>query len=168
MAIQGGVPRVGLDFNSQRAAVLNNHVQGTILADIDISTELISKPDLVLWPENASDIDPFITSGVSNLLQKLAKRIDAPILLGAVLRENDDLRNASVLATDKSIETVYIKQKLVPFGEYLPFRSYLEKWINRFEKLPTDFKAGEVRGIVSINSDFDAGVLICYEVAYDK
>ena len=168
LAIQGGVPRVGLDFNSQRAAVLNNHVQGTILADIDISTELISKPDLVLWPENASDIDPFITSGVSNLLQQLAKRIDAPILLGAVLRENDYLRNASVLATDKSIETVYIKQKLVPFGEYLPFRSYLEKWINRFEKLPTDFKAGEVRGIVSINSDFDAGVLICYEVAYDK
>ena len=47
-AIQGNVPRLGLDFNEQRRAVLSNHVKQT--------EALNQQVDLVVWPENASDV----------------------------------------------------------------------------------------------------------------
>jgi apolipoprotein N-acyltransferase len=57
--VQGNVPRLGLDFNAQRAAVLGNHVQATRDLAADVRAGREQQPDLVVWPENASDIDPF-------------------------------------------------------------------------------------------------------------
>lgn len=53
--LQGNVPRLGLDFNAQRRAVLDNHVARTE----QLVAGRVARPDFVVWPENASDIDPF-------------------------------------------------------------------------------------------------------------
>ncbi|HEY5852994.1 MAG TPA: apolipoprotein N-acyltransferase, partial [Aldersonia sp.] len=57
-AIQGSVPRLGLDFNAQRRAVLDNHVKRTLELADDVDVGTVPRPDVVIWPENASDIDP--------------------------------------------------------------------------------------------------------------
>ena len=55
MMIQGNVPSMGLDFNSRAKAVFNNHFERT-------QEELAKNPDvdLILWPENSVDVDPFL------------------------------------------------------------------------------------------------------------
>ncbi len=57
-AIQGSVPRLGLDFNSQRKQVLDNHVAETVKLAAEVDAGRVDQPDVVIWPENASDIDP--------------------------------------------------------------------------------------------------------------
>ncbi len=56
--VQGNVPRLGLDFNAQRQAVLNNHVDATLELAERVTEGGQPRPDLVVWPENSSDIDP--------------------------------------------------------------------------------------------------------------
>ncbi len=55
--VQGNVPQAGLEFNAQRRAVLDNHVNGT--EQLATPRRRTTSPDLVVWPENSSDIDPF-------------------------------------------------------------------------------------------------------------
>lgn len=50
-AVQGNVPRLGLDFNAQRRAVLDNHVQQTLRLVDDVRAGRAPQPDLVVWPE---------------------------------------------------------------------------------------------------------------------
>src|SRR5699024_2288334 len=53
-AMQGNVPRLGLDFDAQRRAVLENHV--------GVTNELGASGEdayIVLWPDNSSDVNPF-------------------------------------------------------------------------------------------------------------
>ena len=63
--IQGNVPRLGLDFNSQREAVLKNHVAGTEALAAEVAAGTQPQPDLVIWPENASDVDPYRDAGAA-------------------------------------------------------------------------------------------------------
>ena len=56
--VQGNVPRLGLDFNAQRRAVLDNHVEATSSSAGRVAAGRARRPDLVVWPENSSDIDP--------------------------------------------------------------------------------------------------------------
>ncbi|MDQ2706485.1 MAG: hypothetical protein M3Z25_02100 [Actinomycetota bacterium] len=125
-AIQGNVPRLGLDFNAQRRAVLDNHVRRTqILAD-DAAAGSIPRPDLVIWHENSSDIDPFRNSDAAAQISAAASAIGVPIEVGAVL-----VNGSGPQATNTSLTwepgigpTARIdKRRVVPFGEYLPWRS---------------------------------------------
>ena len=61
--VQGNVPRLGLDFNAQRRAVLDNHVARTEQLAAEVTAGRAARPRLVIWPENASDIDPLTNRG---------------------------------------------------------------------------------------------------------
>jgi apolipoprotein N-acyltransferase len=166
LGIQGSVPQVGLDFNAQRAAVFANHYRKT-QSELMKSTENNQKIDLVVWPENSSDIDPFRNSDISRALIGLEQKYGIPILFGAVLEQDDGLGNAAVLVKDGVLKVEYQKQKLVPFGEYLPFRSLLAPLIERFDRLSRDFIPGQGSNTILVNS-LGVSVLICYEVAFDQ
>lgn len=166
LGIQGSVPQVGLDFNAQRAAVFANHYRKT-QSELIKSTKINQSINLIVWPENSSDIDPFRNSDISRALIGLEKKYGIPILFGAVLEQDGGLGNAAVLVKDGELKTEYQKQKLVPFGEYLPFRSLLAPLIERFDRLPKDFIAGQGSSMTVVDS-LNVSVLICYEVAFDQ
>ncbi len=54
----------------------------------------------------------------------------------------------------------------MPFGEYVPFRRVLARWISRFDRIPRDFAAGEAVGVLTLGPA-RIGDVICFEVAYD-
>jgi apolipoprotein N-acyltransferase len=168
--VQGDVPRAGLDFNAQRRAVLDNHVQGTFALAQDVADGVVPQPDLVLWPENASDIDPFRNADARAEIEAAAAAIAAPILVGAVVDDSDDptlVRNQGIVwdpATGPGER--YTKRNLVPFGEYVPFRPLLARWITRFDRVPRDFAPGTEPGGLDIGPT-RVGVAICFDVAYD-
>jgi hypothetical protein len=66
------VPRLGLDFNSQRRAVLDNHVRQTLRLAGDVKSGLVPQPRLVIWPENSSDIDPIANADAAAQIEHIS------------------------------------------------------------------------------------------------
>ncbi|MDG4800933.1 apolipoprotein N-acyltransferase [Micromonospora sp. WMMD980] len=169
--VQGNVPRLGLDFNAQRQKVLDNHVDATLeLADrVDRGGQV--RPDLVVWPENSSDIDPLRNPGAGYRISQAADAIDAPILVGAVLLGpgEGEVRNAGLLwrpGSGADLSQVYTKRHPVPFAEYVPLRSIARKVSAEVDRVRSDFVPGERPGVLDAGPA-TLGDVICFEVAYD-
>jgi apolipoprotein N-acyltransferase len=169
-AIQGNVPRVGNELSAQRAAVLNNHLRTTEQLLAEIESGLIPEPDLIVWPESGTDIDPLVPGIAAEAISELASRSAAPILIGATTwyssgSEGEGPTNSGIMWTDNGPSQIYSKNHLVPFGEYVPLRDVLAKWITRFDQIPNDFVPGEGPGVFDV-SGAQIGDVICFEVAY--
>jgi len=164
-AVQGSVPDLGLDFNSQRTAVLNNHLELTRNWKTRLNRPASFEPDLFIWPENASDVDPLTTAKtqISNLVSFLEK----PLIVGGVGSIASRPTNLSILWEPKSGPTdIYIKRHLAPFGEVMPLRSIAE-FVSPLAKNVNDFQAGDESKI------FQVGVgkilpVICFEILDDR
>ncbi|HEY3503449.1 MAG TPA: apolipoprotein N-acyltransferase [Actinocatenispora sp.] len=167
--VQGNVPRLGLEFNAQRRAVLDNHVDATIaLANRVAGTP--QQPDLVVWPENSSDIDPLQNADAYDRISAAADAIDAPILVGAVLAgPGDHARNAGIvwLPGKGPQQPMYLKQHPVPFAEYIPMRSLARKVTDKVDLVRSDFVAGHRVGTLAVGPA-TVGDVICFEVGYDN
>jgi apolipoprotein N-acyltransferase len=166
--IQGNVPRAGLDFNAQRRAVLDNHVQHTVeLADAVAAGEQ-PQPDLVIWPENSSDIDPYANDDAAAVIDRAAKAIGVPILVGAVVDGPDDtVRNTAIVwDPEKGPGDTYDKRHPVPFAEYIPYRSFFRTFSDKVDLVRRDFRAGDEVGVLDVDGA-RLGDLICFEVVYD-
>ena len=166
--IQGNVPRAGLDFNAQRRAVLDNHVSRTLELAEQVRAGARPAPDLVIWPENSSDIDPLENTDAAEVIDRAASTIGAPILVGAVLQgPGDGLRNAGIVwDPDGGPGETYVKRHPVPFGEYIPLRGFFRFFSDEVDLVRRDFVAGPEPGILPIGGA-TLGDLICFEVAYD-
>jgi apolipoprotein N-acyltransferase len=169
-AIQGNVPRVGNELSVQRAAVLNNHIKTTELLLTDIASGKTASPDLIVWPESGTDIDPLAPGIAADEINALAKLSDIPMLIGATTWNGSDAQstgptNSGILWTQSGPGQIYSKNHLVPFGEYVPFRDILANLITRFDQIPNDFVPGEGPGVFNI-ANKQIGDVICFEVAY--
>jgi apolipoprotein N-acyltransferase len=170
VAIQGNVPRVGNELLVQRAAVLNNHVKTTEQLLADIESGMSPAPDLIVWPESGTDIDPLVPGVAADAINDLATRSQAPILIGATTWQSSGSRgegptNSGIMWTEAGPGQIYSKNHLVPFGEYVPLRSFLANLITRFDQIPNDFVPGEGPGVFDV-SGMQVGDVICFEVAY--
>ena len=167
-AVQGNVPRPGLDFNAERRAVLDNHARGTRELAQRVAAGEVAAPDLVVWPENASDIDPFRNEDAYDVITEAAAAVDAPLLLGAVLRlDADSLANATLLwRPGEGPVDRYVKQRPVPFAEYVPYREVFRRITDAVDLVATDFVAGTEVGLLEA-AGVPLGVMICFEVVPD-
>ena len=177
--IQGNVPRLGLDFNAQRRAVLDNHLRVTAeLADDveaaadaeDSEDRAVPPPDIVLWPENAADISPLDDRRAGQEITALSQRLDAPILVGTVLptgqgRETTNTTLVWDADADDPVVDRHDKKYIQPFGEWLPLREPLEA-LFPIAQAAGHFVPGDGTGLVTA-AGVDLGVAICFEVAFD-
>lgn len=157
-AVQGGVDRLGLDFNKRALAVLNRHAAETM--------KIKEKSDLVVWPENASDLDPFVNVQAKLIISKVIAKIQSPLLVGAVESRLSGPQNSSLLYDSVgNLSSRYIKQDLAPFGEYIPLRSISEKISNEAKNVK-DFQPGSSWVRHSIGKTTFASI-ICFEILDD-
>jgi apolipoprotein N-acyltransferase len=170
-AVQGNVGEPGLGAFANRAEVLNNHLDGTYTLAEDYAGEL----DVVLWPENGSDLDPQTTPEVARGLDAAASSVRAPILVGAQeFPESGGRYNVSLLwQAGNGVVGRYAKQHPAPFGEYIPMRSVLRLFSDQVDRVTTDMIAGVNPPVVAVPSrlgqgDYRMGTIICFEVAYDE
>ncbi|MBO4210940.1 apolipoprotein N-acyltransferase, partial [Micromonospora echinofusca] len=169
--VQGNVPRLGLDFNAQRRAVLDNHVNATVRLAQDVAAGRVVQPQLVVWPENSSDIDPLRNADAAARISLAADTVRAPILVGAVLGgpRAGQVRNAGLLwrpGSGPDLEQTYVKRHPVPFAEYVPMRDIARMVSSQVDRVRSDFVAGDRPGVVSTGA-VTVGDVICFEVAYD-
>lgn len=175
--IQGNVPRLGLDFNAQRRAVLNNHLDVTAGYADDVEAGTLPRPDLVLWPENASDISPLDDRLAGAQISALSRRLDAPILVGTVLPtgQGREATNSTLVwdarddvgggAGSDRVADRHDKKYIQPFGEWLPMRVLFEA-LFPIAQAAGHFVPGDGDGLVTANG-VELGVAICFEIAFD-
>lgn len=170
--VQGGVPEFGLPEDVRRREVLSRHVAATEALADRVSAGEVPRPAVVLWPENASDADPFVDPEAAALIGRAQSALDVPLLVGAVVASpsGDTIRNLVVHWDASGPVSSYQKQHPVPFGEYIPYRSLVGGLFGSAQLVPRDFVPGSGPGFFRLSDgagSFTVGPLICFEVAYD-
>ncbi|HEY3260564.1 MAG TPA: apolipoprotein N-acyltransferase [Pseudonocardiaceae bacterium] len=167
--VQGNVPQAGLDFNAQRRAVLDNHRAATERLAADVRDGRAPQPDLVLWPENAADIDPIRNADARAAVDAAAQAIAAPILVGAILEPPDGGPfNAVVLWQPGTGPTAqYIKRHVQPFGEYIPLRRLARLVSSDVDRVRRPLQPGDRVGVLDV-AGTTVAIATCYEVAFDN
>ena len=160
IGIQGNTPSVGLTFNDRAEAVFNLHVAETRKVAADAA-------DVIIWPENAIDVDPFANPRVKTAVESLTSALKTPLITGAITRQSGQLENVSLMYNESGeVVSYYSKQYLTPFGEYMPLRS-IARIVSPYVDDVIDFNVGEkvenhvVKGL-------SLAPVICYELLSDS
>ena len=167
--VQGGTPGTGMDAMGLRRAVLRAHVDQTFALADAIESGTVQQPQFVVWPENSSDIDPFLDPSAADEIGAAAAAVGVPIIVGAVVETDDPskVQNTGIVWDPVTGPgELYVKNHPVPFGEFVPFREQLAPLIGRFDRVPRDFVRGGSPGVLDAGG-IVIGDVICFEVAYD-
>lgn len=167
--VQGDVPRLGLDAFAQQRVVTQNHVVETEKLAQGVRAGTVPAPAFVVWPENASDQDPFTDPVARSMIDEAVAAIGRPVLVGAVVNGPDaqHVQNTAIVwSPTTGPGERYVKRHLVPFGEYLPFRHLMTDLVGRFSMISRDFSPGHRPGVLDI-AGVRIGDVICFEVADD-
>ena len=132
--------------------------------------------DLVIWGENSLGEDPRRDAAAAKLVSDAVNRQDAPTLVGFVdyLPDDTRLNYVGMWYPDKGLdtETLYAKQHPVPFGEYIPMRSFIEKLATEAAQVNVDMIPGTKPAYmqVTLKDGRTIGLAtgICFEVAYEQ
>ena len=170
-AVQGTVPTPGLDAFNQQREVLHNHAAGTeALLDTTERGEL----DVVVWPENGSDVDPQVDAAAAREIDRAERAVDAPLLVGTIeYPETGGRYNTAVLwEPGTGVTAKYSKQHPAPFAEYIPLREWVRPFSSAVDLVRNDMLAGTEVGVVPLESErlgrtVPLGDVICFEIAYD-
>ncbi|MFJ3535631.1 apolipoprotein N-acyltransferase [Streptomyces sp. NPDC090109] len=167
-AVQGNVPRLGLDFNAQRRAVLDNHAARTRELAEAVKEKREPQPDFVLWPENSSDIDPYANADAADVIDEAVRAIGAPTVIGAVIApETGKLRNTLIQwEPGRGPVATYDKRHVQPFGEYIPMRPLVRIFNSNVDRVSRDFGPGHEVGVFDL-AGTKVGLATCYEAAFD-
>lgn len=167
--VQGDVPRPGMHFLGRREQVLDNHVHETEKLAAQIEAGKISRPDLVIWPENSSDLDPYRNPAARASIGAAARAVGAPILVGGVtlLPDGKHVQNRGIVwQPGRGPGEYYVAQHLVPFGEQIPYRDFLSRFIKRLRMVPYNYQSGDRPGLLRIGK-MRIGDVICFEWGFD-
>jgi apolipoprotein N-acyltransferase len=123
-------------------------------------------PDLVVWGESSLDPganDPATLREVSGAIRE----VGAPTLLSTTRPgPTGGLRRDAVLVSASGVEEdAYSKVHLVPFGEFVPWRSALG-WISALDQIPYDLTPGERVHPLSGSGLPPIGAVVCYENSF--
>ncbi len=165
-AVQGNVPHArNLPQLLNDSAVTQNHAQATAKLAAQVKAGQRPAPDLVIWPENSTDLDPFGYPAIYQEVSGAVSAIGRPILVGEVL--DNPRRNVGQLwLPGRGPTTFYAKRQLVPFGEVIPDRGLLSHITSLPALQPIDFTPGH-RTVVFRTGQIRLGDVICYEIGFD-
>jgi len=160
--VQGNAPNAGLALMDDGRTLRTNHLLQNERLTAEIRSGTVPKPDLVVWPETATDL-----TGDDPVLDQAVADVGAPTLIGAryLVRgahpENVEVAWSPVTGPGQR----YVKQQLVPFGEYVPART-IAQWVTPFVDGTGDMQPGSAPAVLDI-AGTRVATPICYEVAYD-
>jgi len=162
--VQGNSPCPGAKnrCTNERQKIYDSHLTQTQTLDGNF--------DLVVWPESSTGFnnDPGIHSRVQKDISIQALRLDSNFLIGGDRPvQNQYFENYGIFINkDGEIVDQYLKQHPVPFGEYIPFRKYLD-WIPPLALVPRDMIRGDGQIIFMVN-DTKISAVISFEGSFQR
>ncbi|HJQ47376.1 MAG TPA: apolipoprotein N-acyltransferase [Amycolatopsis sp.] len=161
--VQGNAPNVGMQLMDEPDVLRSNHlVQAARLAE-EVHSGAVPRPDLVVWPEST-----FRVPGDNAAISEAVAQIGAPALIGALTftGSNPHPQNTEIAwgpATGPGEQ--YAKQRLVPFGEFMPARA-IAQWFTPFVSDTYDMRPGTTPAVLDA-AGVRVATPVCYEIAYD-
>ena len=175
-AIQGDLPPgFTRTLTADPGSMLRRYTEQTEALAADVEAGTTAYPELVLWPEGASDLDPLHPERgeeVERRIMGAVDAIDAPVVLGATSRRGGPSPYNMQLSylPDEGLDQTYDKIYLAPFGEVMPLRPLMRRlspWVDRI----ADFAPGEEPGVMPVplrdGREVMLGLAICFEVVVD-
>ena len=162
--VQGNSPCPGAKnrCSNERQKIYDSHLAQT--------QSLEGNFDLVVWPESSTGFnnDPGVHSRVQNDVSTQALRLDSYFLIGGDRPvQKEYFENYGIFINrEGEIVDQYLKQHPVPFGEYIPFRKYLD-WIPPLALVPRDMIRGEGQKIFMVN-DTKISTVISFEGSFQR
>ncbi len=127
--------------------------------------------DLIIWPETAVPVLKEQALGYLGSMNRLMVQRESALITGLPLRQQDsygDLRYYNAITTLGDSQGEYRKQKLVPFGEYVPLQDVLRGVIAFFDLPMSDFARGPSQQVPLEAKGYKIAPYICYEVVYPE
>lgn len=165
--VQGNVPGAGDHLLAHHREVTANQLQGTLRLASQVAAGERRRPDLVVWPENSTAVDPFKDGPDNAAIWEAARSIGEPVLLGTV----DDVdathfaNQGIVWDPETGAGDRYTKHHPVAFGEYMPFR-LPQGNLGNLRTLAQDSVAGTGTAPLRVGGTRIADA-ICFDIAYD-
>ena len=117
--VQGGGPQGTRADDTDPRVVFERHVAAS--AAVEPGT------DLVVWPEDVVDVDgPVVDLPEGEELAALSRRLGGVLVAGIIEEADERFTNEAVAFVDGEVVDRVGKERRVPFGEYVPFRSIIE------------------------------------------
>lgn len=169
--IQSGTTRLAAVQGGADAGLFAQHAPGQILNDHASATlPLVSESvDFVVWPENASDVDPTRSADATRIMDYISTAMDAPVVTGTITHRDGLYYNSSLLwKADEGAVQIYDKVHPVPFAEYMPNRAFWRPFAPELiDLISRDYTIGTQSNIFDINGLL-AGIAICFDIADDQ
>jgi apolipoprotein N-acyltransferase len=161
-AVQGNAPDSGLGM-MQGVDLRSRHIAESERLIQEVRAGKVAKPDLVVWPETATDV-----SGDDPRIDELVREFGAPALIGALYEIPDGRYENALVAWDPATGQGqrYTKQQLVPFGEYIPAKKLAEALTPFVRGFDERVAGNGVPSALNV-AGTKVGAMICYEAAYD-
>jgi apolipoprotein N-acyltransferase len=163
-AVQGNA-NAGLFANAEKGTFLKNHLEATSLLDSHPDKGQI---DFMVWPENASDLNPQANPLALAQVGSVVSTYGVPLILGAITESDGSFFNSSLYYDAQGLQIdQYDKKRPVPFAEYVPDRQFWNQLAPDLIGLVSrDYAFGARDGIFALGAS-QLGVLICFEIAID-
>ncbi|GGF32626.1 apolipoprotein N-acyltransferase [Subtercola lobariae] len=124
--------------------------------------------DMVVWPENASDIDPETNAIAAQDLDFVSQIMKAPLVVGTIAERDGKYYNTSLLWENGQVADYYDKRHPVPFAEYMPARSFFHALAPALVDMVTrDYQIGTTDTVMNVNG-VTAGISICFDITDDQ
>lgn len=127
--------------------------------------------DLIIWPETAVPVLKSSAEGYLKMMGQFATERGSALITGVPLRESNDRGSYNYYNAITVVgqgEGTYLKQKLVPFGEYVPLQDLLRGLIAFFDLPMSDFARGPSDQTMLQAKGYRIAPFICYEVVYPE
>ena len=163
-AVQGNIPDPANDILAHHRQVTRNHVDATVR----LAAEPGPKPDFVLWPENATAVDPFLDGETNAEIRRAVAAIGVPVVVGGIVDDGSEhvLNQGIVWDPVTGPGDRYTKHHPVAYGEYIPFRHYWDPNFGALRAISRDQKSGTRTDPLRV-AGIEVGDAICFDVAYD-
>ena len=163
--VQGNAPDIGVRLRDRDVEIRANHMAeaGRLVEDVEAGR--VPPPDLVVFPESSNRFD---AGRQDPDLTRVTEALGVPVIAGGIAVDRGGRASNRMVMWQPGLGATaeYAKQRLVPFGEFVPLRGVASLVTPFSDDATSDLVPGDRPGVFDVGS-VSVGLAICYEVAYD-
>lgn len=144
------------------------HLQLSLDTYENLTSPLWAKDKLIIWPEAAIPMTLQNAENYINALDQKARENNSHLLLGIPIEDINGKGFYNAIVSLGQDKVVYLKRRLVPFGEYTPFAKFLSKLFNYLNIPTADILPGNIQQKPLIIGQTKILPTICYEIAFPE